>query len=48
MDKKEYKVIEDYVLSEMNSSSHDIEHVYRVLYMALEIAKREKMLTMMF
>lgn len=37
-----YRLIEDYMLSCMGDSAHDKEHVYRVLYTALEIAEAEK------
>lgn len=37
-----YNSIEQYMLSCMNDSAHDCEHVYRVLYNALEIAAQEK------
>lgn len=36
-----YRTIESYMLSCMDDSAHDAEHVYRVLYNALEIAKAE-------
>ena len=36
-----YKTIESYMLATMDDSAHDAEHVYRVLYNALEIAKSE-------
>lgn len=36
-----YRTIETYMLSCMDDSAHDAEHVYRVLYNALEIAKTE-------
>lgn len=36
-----YKIIESYMLATMDDSAHDAEHVYRVLYNALEIAKTE-------
>lgn len=36
-----YKAIEKHMLSVMDDSAHDCEHVYRVLYNALEIAKGE-------
>jgi len=39
MDKKTYSLIEDYMLSCMKDSAHDKEHIYRVLYNALEIAR---------
>lgn len=41
MNKSEYKRIEDYMLKCMSDSSHDKEHVYRVLYVALDIAGHE-------
>lgn len=41
MDKGVYSLLENYMLSCMNDSAHDKEHVYRVLYNALEIAKAE-------
>ncbi len=36
-----YNLIENYMLSCMEDSAHDKEHIYRVLYNALEIAKAE-------
>ncbi len=36
-----YKLIEDYMLCCMCDSAHDREHIYRVLYVALDIAKHE-------
>lgn len=42
MKKSEYKRIELYMLSMMEDSAHDKEHIYRVLYNALEIAGTEK------
>ena len=36
-----YQTIENYMLSCMDDSAHDAEHIYRVLYNALEIAKAE-------
>ena len=36
-----YRTMESYMLSCMDDSAHDAEHVYRVLYNALEIAKAE-------
>lgn len=36
-----YKEIENYMLECMNDSAHDKEHIYRVLYRALDIAKYE-------
>jgi len=42
MKKSEYENIESYMLECMKDSAHDKEHIYRVLYMALDIAKHEK------
>lgn len=42
MTKDIYNMIEDYMLSCMGDSAHDKEHVYRVLYTALEIARTEE------
>lgn len=42
MDKKTYCLLENYMVSCMEDSAHDKEHVYRVLYNALEIAKAEE------
>ena len=42
MKRSEYEVIEKYMMECMNDSAHDRLHVYRVLYLALEIAKKEK------
>lgn len=42
MDKGTYSLVENYMLSCMGDSAHDKEHVYRVLYQALEIARTEK------
>ncbi len=39
MTKETYSLLENYMLSCMDDSAHDREHVYRVLYHALEIAK---------
>ena len=41
MTRKLYQQIENYMLASMDDSAHDREHVYRVLYNALEIAKEE-------
>ncbi len=41
MTKESYKRIENYMLSCMEDSAHDKEHIYRVLYNALEIARGE-------
>lgn len=42
MTKDTYDLLEKYMLSCMGDSAHDKEHVYRVLYNALEIAGSEK------
>lgn len=41
MHKEVYSLLENYMLTCMEDSAHDKEHVYRVLYNALEIAKTE-------
>ena len=41
MTKETYGRIESYMLSCMDDSAHDAQHIYRVLYNALEIAKAE-------
>lgn len=41
MDKVQYEKIENYMKECMKDSAHDKEHVYRVLYLSLEIAKSE-------
>ena len=41
MDKKIYDLLEKYMLECMNDSAHDKEHIYRVLYVALDIAGYE-------
>ncbi|MCL2486231.1 MAG: HD domain-containing protein [Oscillospiraceae bacterium] len=41
MDRETYKVHEEYMLLQMNDSSHDRQHIYRVLYLALDIARCE-------
>lgn len=42
MDALLYQTIENYMLECMSDSAHDKDHVYRVLYMALDIAKQEE------
>lgn len=42
MDQKTYSLLEAYMLRCMEDAAHDREHVYRVLYYALEIAKAEE------
>ena len=41
MTKEEYAAIESFMLSSLAGSAHDREHVYRVLYLALDIAETE-------
>ena len=41
MTSENYVLLENYMLSCMEDSAHDKEHIYRVLYNALEIAKTE-------
>lgn len=41
MNRDTYSLIENYMLSCMEDSAHDKEHIYRVLYNALEIARTE-------
>ena len=42
MDRKTYLLLEDYMKSCMKDSAHDKEHIYRVLFTALEIADEER------
>ena len=42
MNKEKYQLIENYMISCAEDSAHDKEHIYRVLYNALTIAKTEK------
>ncbi|MDE5748977.1 MAG: HD domain-containing protein [Acetatifactor sp.] len=42
MTKETYQLLEKYMLSCMGDSAHDKEHIYRVLYSALEIAQAER------
>ena len=42
MTQENYCLIENYMLSCAADSAHDAEHIYRVLYNALEIAKGEE------
>ena len=42
MTKEQYKLLEDYMLSCMEDSAHDKEHIYRVLNNALQIAREEE------
>lgn len=42
MKRSTYELIENYMLSCMEDSAHDKEHIYRVLNHALEIAKTEE------
>ncbi len=41
MNKATYSLLEGFMLTCMDDSAHDKEHIYRVLYNALEIAKAE-------
>lgn len=41
MTKETYTLLENYMLGQMSDSAHDAEHVYRVLYTALDIAQTE-------
>lgn len=41
MNRDKYLLLENYMMSCMKDSVHDKEHIYRVLYNALEIAKAE-------
>lgn len=42
MNREIYNVLEEYMLHCMEDTAHDKEHVYRVLYHALEIARSEE------
>lgn len=42
MTKETYTLLENYMLSCMEDSAHDKEHIYRVLYTALDIAGTEE------
>lgn len=42
MDRDTYSLIEQYMMSCMDDSAHDAEHIYRVLYNALCIAETEE------
>ncbi len=42
MRKTDYALLETYMLSCMGDSAHDKDHIYRVLYVALDIAGRER------
>jgi uncharacterized protein len=41
MNRETYELVENYMLSSMKDSAHDKDHVYRVLYTALDIAEYE-------
>lgn len=41
MTKEIYTLLENYMLGKMGDSAHDAEHIYRVLYSALDIALTE-------
>ena len=42
MNKGTYHLFEKYMLTCMGDSAHDKDHIYRVLYNALNIARTEK------
>ena len=42
MDRQTYQLLENFMLSSMEDSAHDREHVYRVLYQALQLAQEEE------
>lgn len=42
MDRRTFSLLEDYMLSCMKDNAHDKEHIYRVLYHAMTIAKTEE------
>lgn len=42
MNSGNYKLFKDYMLSCNSDSAHDKDHIYRVLYVALDIANHEK------
>lgn len=42
MDKETYRLLEGYMLSCMGDSAHDKDHIYRVLYYGLDIARTEQ------
>lgn len=42
MNQQTFSLLENYMLSCMEDSAHDSEHIYRVLYSALDIARTEE------
>lgn len=42
MTQETFSLLEDYMLSCMDDSAHDSEHIYRVLYIALDIAQTQE------
>ena len=42
MDKETYTLLEKYMLECMGDSAHDKDHIYRVLYNAMDIAEAEQ------
>lgn len=42
MNNQNYTLIQNYMLCCMEDSAHGKDHIYRVLYQALEIAKMEE------
>lgn len=45
MQREMYKIIESYMLTCMNDGAHDSQHIYRVLYSSLDIAKDYEAIT---
>ncbi len=43
MEKFNYQLIEKYMICCMSDSAHDKEHIYRVLFIALDIASKEEL-----
>lgn len=46
MDRNSWHLLEEYMFSRMSDSAHDMQHVYRVLNNAIEIAKGEENVNM--
>ena len=42
MDKETYTLLEKYMLECIGDSAHDKDHIYRVLYNAMDIAEAEQ------
>ncbi|MGN0501577.1 MAG: hypothetical protein ACI4HN_01495 [Ruminococcus sp.] len=43
MNREKFELLENYMLECMGDSAHDKDHIYRVLYNALEIAIPNRM-----